>query len=207
MPRYNRTPKLSTDEARRRADSYRVFGKTKFLDAFPIGFGTLPEKIVYNELSRRNIPFLYLNDIELIIPEIEFAEFFQADFIIPSLRIIIEVQGAHWHSMPTTIEADAFKFALYQQTGWQPLAWWDFDILSDIGKLFAAVPALQAASRVTDNLASAEMAVQRRTKTDTSQGIRTMNQRRGQRLQYRKKPVTIKKTKAKNYGSYTTSTK
>lgn len=182
--------------------TYRAEPKGDFIDPFPLGFGTLPEKIVYKALSDRGIPFLYLNDIRLVIPEIDFDEYRQADFIIPSLKIIIEVQGAHWHSMPNTIAEDAFKFALYQQTGWRPLAWWDFDILDNVNNLFAQVPDLNAAGQRHTGNVSYEMTPQRRTKTDSSQGIRTLNQRRGARLTYRKKPVTVRARKKKGYGSY-----
>lgn len=203
MPRYNTRPlKLKTSELVRRNESYRVHGYSNFFDYFPLGFGTKPEKIVYNALSARGIPFLYLNDIELTIPEISFDQFFQADFIIPSLRIIIEIQGAHWHSMKKTIEEDAFKFALYQQDGWQALAWWDFDILSNVNALFDQVPALNAAAVAHQGNISSEMAVQRRTKTDSSKGIRTLNARRGARMLSRKKAVTVKGKKIKNYGGY-----
>ena len=75
----------------------------QWIDPFPVGFGTLPEKLVYAELTRRNIPFYYLNDIRAQIPEIEFDQWYQADFVIPSLKIIIEVQGAYWHSKPAAI--------------------------------------------------------------------------------------------------------
>jgi hypothetical protein len=106
MPRYSSgLTKVSVDKLAERASHYRVRGLSGFIDRFPLGFGTLPEKIVYDALSRRNIPFYYLNDIELTVPEINFDQFFQADFILPTLRIIIEVQGARWHSMDKTIES------------------------------------------------------------------------------------------------------
>jgi hypothetical protein len=206
MPKFaNRPVKLSTRDRIERNKSYQVRGYKDFLDLYPLGFGTLPEKIVYAALSARGIPFLYLNDIELTVPEIGFDQFFQADFIIPSLRIIIEVQGAHWHSMAKTIDEDAFKFALYQQDGWTALAWWDFDILNDINALFNKTPALATAAVPHNGNISSELAVQRRTKTDSSKGIRTLNARRGARLLYRKKAVTVKGRKIKTYGGYSTN--
>jgi hypothetical protein len=201
MPRYSSgLTKVSVDKLAERASHYRVRGLSGFIDRFPLGFGTLPEKIVYDALSRRNIPFYYLNDIELTVPEINFDQFFQADFILPTLRIIIEVQGARWHSMDKTIESDAFKFALYQQDGWRPLAWWDFDIEADINRLFMIDPVLSQYAQ--GNSGSSELTPMRRTKTDTSKGIRTLNQRRGSRLLYRKKAPGIKSGKVANYGSY-----
>lgn len=202
MPRFSPIKsKKTTQEKIDRAQTYRVQGYTGFVDRFPLGFGTEPEKIVYDALSRRGIRFYYLNDIRLQIPEIDFDQWYQADFILPDLRIIIEVQGAHWHSMPDAIESDAFKFALYQQTGWRPLAWWDFDILDNINKLFLMDPQLASYGNLYSG--TSELAPVRRTKTDTSQGIRTMNQKRGQRLSYRKKAASVKIKKAKNFGGYT----
>lgn len=200
MPRYSMQSKRKTKDLIQRAKSYRVSGYAGFVDALPLGFGTVPEKIVYNALSQRGIPFYYLNDVRLAIPEIEFDEWRQADFVIPSLRIIIEVQGAHWHSMPKTIEEDSFKFALYQQTGWRPLAWWDFDILFNINALFAADPQLSVYNVIQNG--SSELAAVRRTKTDSSQGIRSLNAKRGARLSYKKVGVKIKVKGAKNYGQF-----
>jgi G:T-mismatch repair DNA endonuclease (very short patch repair protein) len=202
MPRYSSgLTKVPITKLAERAAHYRVRGLSGFIDRFPLGFGTLPEKIVYDALSRRGIPFYYLNDIRLTVPEINFDQFFQADFILPVQRIIIEVQGARWHSMEKTIESDAFKFALYQQDGWRPLAWWDFDIEADITKLFLADPVLSQFSAIASS-GSSELTPVRRTKTDTSQGIRTLNSRRGSRLLYRKKAPRVKAGKLANYGSY-----
>ena len=201
MPKYSRAV-LTTQEKIARSGSYRSRGYSGFRDPFPLGFGTLPEKMVYDALSQRNIPFYYLNDLQISIPEIDFDQFFQADFILPTLRIIIEVQGAHWHSMAKTIEEDALKFAYYQQTGWRPLAWWDFDIENNVNALFDADPQLTAASHYDGSNKSAELTPMRRTKTDSSQGIRTLNARRGARLLYRKKPIRIRTKRPKTYGGY-----
>ena len=203
MPRFvvGKT-KVPTKKKIDRARAYRVSGFKDFIDPFPLGFGTLPEKIVYEALSRRSIEFYYLNDIRFVFPEIDFDKTYQADFIIPSLKIIIEVQGAHWHSMPSTIAEDAFKFAVYQQAGWRPYAWWDFDILENINKLFLEIPDLNGASKFKAAPGSTELLPMARTKTDTSQGIRTINYKRGQRMQYKKKAASIKTRKVKPSGGF-----
>lgn len=175
--------------------------KEQWVDPFPLGFGTLPEKMVYAELTRRNIPFLYLNDMNFVIPEIGFNKWYQADFVIPSLHIIIEVQGAYWHSKPEALEADAFKLAVYESTGWKAFAWWDYDILQRLQDLFFESPELTAASSFALVYGqSSELAVQRRTKTDTSKGIRTVNERR-----FRAKLATTSRRKIrKAIGFYVT---
>lgn len=173
----------------------------QWVDPFPLGFGTLPEKMVYAELSRRGIPFYYLNDLRFQIPEIDFDKWYQADFVLPNQKIIIEVQGAFWHSKPATIDEDAYKFAIYQTTGWKPLAWWDYDILDRLQDLFMEVPELVAASDTSNHYGrSAELMPQRRMKTDTSKGIRTVNQRR-----FRAKMATTSRRKIrKATGFYAT---
>jgi hypothetical protein len=204
MPRYTRGSKhIATAERRRRASGYAVRGLSGFVDPFPLGFGTLPEKMVYSALSRRGIPFYYLNDVRFIFPEIDFDQTYQADFVIPSLMIIIEVQGAHWHSMAATMAADAFKMAVYQQAGYTALAWWDYDILANVNSLFAQTPALNSAGTFQAGNVSGELAPGQRTKTDSSQGIRTLNQKRAQRNLYRKVAPRLKTRKTRNYGSYT----
>lgn len=150
----------------------------KWIDLFPQIHGTVPEKMVYAELTRLGIPFLFLNDVRFQLPEIEFDKSYQADFVIPSLKLIIEVQGAFWHSKEKTIESDAFKFAIYEVGGYRVLAWWDYDILSRLQDLFIAEPALMAIAKPANRVVSTELNPIVRTKIDTSKGIRTLNSRR-----------------------------
>lgn len=188
-------------DAEARSRRYRVNGYKRWIDPFPGVHGTVPEKMVYEQLTKRGIPFYFLNDFTYTIPEIEFVKEYQSDFVLPHLKLIIEVQGAFWHSKPKTIESDAFKFAVYEATGWKAVAWWDYDILENVNRLFAAEPLLAGYSN-TNVTRLAELTPVSRKKADTSQGIRTLNYRRAQRLQYKKKPVSIKKIKVKGYSTY-----
>ncbi len=185
MPRFSTGKTIvSTKEKARRARSYQVRAGSGFLDPFPNVHGTLPEKIVYAALSRRGIPFLFLNNVKIAIPEIELFKVYQADFVMPGLNLIIEVQGARWHATPEAIESDALKFALYQQAGYKVLGWWDYEIISNVNLLFAAEPLL--AGYQATRTVSSELPVVERTKVDTSKGIRTLNKRRAARLLYKK---------------------
>lgn len=166
-------------------------GYKNWVDPFPHVHGTKPEKMVYQALLERGIRFYFLNEFTYTIPEIDFVKEYQSDFILPDHKIIIEVQGSYWHSKPEAVEADAFKFAVYEQTGWRPLAWWDFDIEVRLHELFAEDPVLRGIPMLAKNTASTELAPVSRKKQDTSQGIRTMNYRRGQRQAYKKKPVSV----------------
>lgn len=188
MPRYvRRKVKLSTKERVERAKRMRV-AKPKWIDPFPWVHGTLPEKMVYAELSRRGIKFLFLNDIRFQISEIDFDKTYQADFVLPDHKIIIEVNGAYWHSMEKTIEADAFKYAIYQISGYTVLAWWDYDIFARLGDLFTE-NAVLAATVPSFERGSSELPVQSRVKQDTSKGIRTLNKKRALRKAYKKPAV------------------
>ena len=201
MPRYVKPYRTRSDEQRaKRRDTQVVRGYKKWIDPFPHIHGTLPEKMVYAALSRRGINFYFLNNVQIAIPEIEMFKKYQADFVIPNHKIIIEVQGAFWHSKDAAIESDAFKFALYQMMGYRVFAWWDFDILKNVNELFLQIPELNA--YMADNSEARELAPYDRTKVDTSKGIVTLNQRRGQRLAYRKKPVTLRSKRHKTYKGY-----
>ncbi len=178
MTRYlNNT--ATAEKRRKGAGDYRIRRAYVWVDPYPEVHGTLPEKMVYAELSRLGIPFLFLNDLRFKIPEIKFDKYYQADFVIPSIKLIIEVQGAFWHSKPKTIEGDAFKFAVYETLGWKVLAWWDYDIIARLHDLVAASPELMSIDKFRAIPGkSLELPVRRRTKVDSSKGIRTLNMRR-----------------------------
>lgn len=190
MPRY----KTTRTTVKRRKDTYTkeyVKNVFDFVDMFPEVHGTLPEKIVYNALHRAGIPFLFLNDLSFNDPNIDFYKTYQVDFIIPSVKVIIEVQGSYWHSKPTAIEADAYKMAVYESFGYKALAWWDYEIMNNVADLIGKEPLLiSIANPVWLVGKSRELPVTVRTKVDTSQGIRTMNARK-------KKPYRVRNQLAK----------
>lgn len=195
--RYGRKNPLNKQQRARRLRGYGISGYKRWIDPFPHVHGTLPEKMVYAALSQRGIPFYFLNDIKTSIPEINIYKEYQADFILPNQKVIIEVQGYYWHSKPGTIESDAFKFAMYQAAGYRPLAWWDFEIFENINKLF-----LRDLPQLASNLgktAISELAPKKRTKVNTSKGIVTLNKKRAARKAYKKPPV--KYGKRKTYGN------
>lgn len=161
------------------ADRYRKTNLYDWIDPFPDVHGTKPEKMVYAALTTAGIPFYFLNDIKFSMPEIDFFKEYQADFIIPSVKVIIEVQGSYWHSKPAAIEADAYKFAVYESFGYKVLAWWDYDIYTNLSGLLANSGILLTAPRTyKPTNQSTELRPLKRTKVDTSKGIRTMNIRK-----------------------------
>lgn len=189
---------LKRKTARQRVESARKISRrpsTAWVDPFPHVHGTLPEKMVYAELTRLGIPFYFLNDIHFVIPEIGFDQYYQVDFVIPSIKVVIEVQGAYWHTMPDRVESDAFKFAIYENAGYHVIAWWDFDILSNLHNLFIQEERLISIANITGRSSSTELAPIRRTKVDTSQGIRTLNSRRKQQKSLVRRKQSVRKAK------------
>lgn len=178
MPRLRK--RITTVQKRKETSGY-YYQKNTFAwqDPFPGVKGTRPEKMVYAALTFAGIPFYFLNDITFSDPSIDFFKEFQADFVIPGTKVIIEVQGAFWHSKPATIEADALKMTIYEMFGYTVYTWWDYEIESDLSSLLANAGILLRSNRVVvSGGKSSELTPIKRTKIDTSKGIRTLNSRR-----------------------------
>jgi G:T-mismatch repair DNA endonuclease (very short patch repair protein) len=133
---------LTNQQMRDRAKVQRYSRAFEWIDPYPDVYGTKPEKMIYAELMRRGIVFQFTAQINTGIPDIEVNQWFKPDFIIPAYRMIIEVQGAYWHTKPDKIESDSLRFALMQMAGYRVIAWWDYDIESRLQELFSEVPEL-----------------------------------------------------------------
>lgn len=173
----------------KRASRYRVSRVTNFIDPHPGVLGTVPEKIVYNELFLRGIDARFRSDFTVDLPDADIFKVYKPDFVLTAERIIIEVQGSYWHSSKEAIEADSFKQALYTMMGYKVLAWWDYDIESDVDRLFAQEPAL-AYRRIGSTITTDDPL------HDDLKGLRTQNRSRKKPLKY--KSVRYGKTKSKN---------
>lgn len=199
MPRL----KTTTSTVKRRVDSSRkqyVIPRYKWTDPFPEIHGTLPEKMVYAQLTKFGIPFLFLNDLQFNDPDAEFYKTYQVDFVIPNVKLIIEVQGVRWHSSPSAIEADSYKLAVYESFGYKALAWWDYDIFDHLIDLIVNEPLLRSQINTDPRNKPTELTPIARTKVDTSKGIRTVNQRR--RKPYRQRNQLSRKQIRKVQSSY-----
>ncbi len=175
---------LKPAEIRRRAAKQRVERTKTFVDPFPAIPGTLPEKMLYAALMARQIPFLYQESVTATIPEIGLNNNYRPDFILPDTKIIIEVQGAYWHSMPDRIESDSFRAAILEYLGYKVLFWWDYDILARLDELFLADPVMAnypVRGNPLPHVAKWH---------DDSAGIRTLNRKH-------KKPISYATTRLK----------
>ena len=190
MPRFvQRRQPLSPREVRERANVQRVqSGAFEFYDNFPSVLGTKPEKIVYDELVSRGIPFRF-QDYAHVYIKYFINKWYRPDFILPYDKVIIEVQGGYWHSMPKTIKKDAYKIALYRIVGWRVLVWWDYEIEGNIDDLFMR-DLYRPRKLVAPFKAALKRKYPRKKRKDDSAGIRTLNRKRAR--SYKRKPVRTK---------------
>jgi hypothetical protein len=135
---------LTAKERNDRAGKYRLTRSFVWIDPFPEVPGTKPEKMVYSELIKRGVPFRFQEWLHIVLPDydLEGNDWYKPDFILPDLKIIIEVQGAYWHTKADQIESDSYKYALYSLMGFKLLLWWDYDIESSLIELFNKEPEL-----------------------------------------------------------------
>lgn len=165
--------KAPTDELRARTKRFRTT-KGEWVDPFPNVLGTVPEKMVYAQLIWRRIPFQFQTWFRVQIPLAGFDDWYRPDFILPDRKIIIEIQGAYWHSQPEQVEKDAFKYALYQSLGYKVLTWWDYEIYNNLPLLFAQ----DASLGWTGGKRGGRIITEHQEIIDDAKGIRTTNTKR-----------------------------
>ena len=197
MPRYK--SKITTAERRRESSRKKYARNWKgFVDPFPEVLGSMPEKIVYARLTLMQIPFMFQSTFNVSIPEIALNKDYRPDFILPDAKIIIEVQGSYWHSKPEQIEADSYKYALYQVMGYKVLIWWDYEIETNLDALLRRdlnTWEYRRGGRIIDP--------KRQVERDDLAGLRTLN------TKYKRKPYrtfigTSKRKVRKVKSSYAT---
>jgi hypothetical protein len=176
VPRY----KTTTTTAERRNESSRkryARNHTGFTDPYPEVQGSVPEKIVYARLLLMQIPFQFQTFFTVNIPEINLVKDYRPDFILPTAKIIIEVQGSYWHSSKEAIESDSYKYALYTAMGYKVLIWWDYEIETNLDALFRRdlnTWTLPRGGRIIDP--------KKQSTRDDLKGLRTLN------TKYKRKP-------------------
>ena len=95
--------------------------KPVWRDPYPWVKGTKPEKMIFAELIRRRIYFVYQDMLDewmegqfttMAVPE------FIPDFVCPQYRVIIDPFSDFHHSLPEAIERDVRKMATYNSMGY-----------------------------------------------------------------------------------------
>jgi len=103
-----------------------------YIDYFPDVIGTLPEKMLFNELAKRRINFYfshYFGDLPFTPDD---TERYRPDFILPDYNIIIDVQGVYWHSRPGKYELDYYRASQLTAAGWRMIFITDLEIVANV---------------------------------------------------------------------------
>lgn len=104
--------------------------------------GTRLEALVWLELARRHVPFYYKYPWGSV-PFLE--QSFYLDFYLPDYRMVIEVQGTYWASLPWQMQKDALKRAVLSALGYQVYVFYDFQLQTpgDARKLLDSIPGME----------------------------------------------------------------
>lgn len=117
-----------------------------FIDYNPLTPGTLPEKMVYSALEKRGVAFYYgyyFGDI----PFTDNEEHYRADFILPDYNLIIEIQGAYWHSRPGQWKHDYRRALLLTAAGYKMYTLMDSDVVFNVYGALQQIPELNNPSK------------------------------------------------------------
>lgn len=88
------------------------------------GHITIIEKLMKEELERREIDFIYQHRIEG----------FWVDFYIPIYNMVIECDGNYWHKYPLGTEKDRIKTNQLENSGYLVVRFWETEIMNDVQK-------------------------------------------------------------------------
>lgn len=104
--------------------------------------GTRLEALIWQELARRQVPFYYKYPWGSV-PFLDTS--FYLDFYLPDYRIVIEVQGTYWASLPWQMQKDALKRAVLSALGYQVYVFYDTMLQTpgDARTLLNSIPALR----------------------------------------------------------------
>ena len=129
----------------RKRGVYRIH-KPVWRDPFPHIPGTRPEKMIFAELVKRRLFFVFQDSLEewrqgqfstMQLPQ------FIPDFVLPQWKVIIDPFGDYHHLLPEAIERDARKAAIYTSMGYVfYYPWASFIEESGAGQVISAMPEL-----------------------------------------------------------------
>ena len=122
---------------------HRVQAPPEFIDYWIGVPATLPEKLIFADLVRREVNFYFsyfFGDLPFTVDDIEH---YRPDFLLPDYRIIIEVAGVYWHTRPGMWEYDYARTALLEAAGYRVFIFTDEEIMLDVVATLDRVPELR----------------------------------------------------------------
>lgn len=120
-----------------------------FVWPYPWILATGPEKMVFTELVDRHIYFHFQELLVEAVPEARGLPVldqkpYRADFIIPSLKIVLDPWDDFHHAQPDQAQADAEKLAVYQALGFRTYHVWASELAEfGVAWWFAQIPGLE----------------------------------------------------------------
>ncbi len=202
MPRVllKRKKPLSTKEKMERKDTWSVRGGLTWIDPYPWIIGTLPEKKVYAYLISTGIPFMYQTEVDVSVPEVKYYDWARPDFVIPSLNIVIQVNGDYWHSSEESQAKDNLSNFFYETAGYKVIPWWEWETesMAIVELAMRDIPALvtYAGPHV------GEVITVHKKYIDDTKGLSESLSKRKDYFNWRAKIVTRKSTRKKGVLSY-----
>lgn len=110
--------------------SAHFLGRTVgFIDYHPEIPGTLPEKMIFEELSARHINFAFSYKFG-DSPVTDQEERMRPDFWLFDYGIIIELSGWYWHTRDGMYEHDMLKHVLLTAAGFRVFSLMDIDVVA-----------------------------------------------------------------------------
>ena len=123
---------------------WRVGGRPDFIDYWPAVPATIPEKMVFAELVRRQVSFYfswYFGDLR-ITPDVK--ERYRPDFYLPDYGIIIEVYGVYWHTRPGQYKHDVIRAFYLTASGYKVYILTDQQVLMSPSEAVDTIPELRS---------------------------------------------------------------
>lgn len=112
--------------------------KPHWIDPFPWIPGTVPEKMIFEALYRRQIYFIFQAEWADVIANsatgaadlpVLYAPAFKPDFVLPEYRVVIDPFSEFHHSLPGAVKRDIEKRVLYSAMGWTFVTPWAHEVV------------------------------------------------------------------------------
>lgn len=112
-----------------------------WMDYYPWALGTVPEKMIFAELAKRQVTFFF-GAFWGDSPFTEKIDRLRPDFILPEYRIIIEIYGSYWHTQADSQQRDASRTLQYIAAGYTVYNIWDWEIYAGAARALDRIPEL-----------------------------------------------------------------
>jgi hypothetical protein len=123
--------------------------KPRWIDPYPWIPGTVPEKMIFAELVRRHIYFVFHGTPD-DFAEADILAFYAPtlhdfDFLLPEWQVVIDPYSEFHHSQPDTVQRDITRRVVLLAQGWKYYTPWAHEVVADAGKVVDQITELHTA--------------------------------------------------------------